>query len=573
MSADMNTDRNNRDRGPARDSDGDQEPRSLRANAFDLEQARLAAAQEHSLTFTEGLRTYRKAVMWSMLFSVAIIMEGYDTTLLQSFFAFPEFVRKYGSPVHTSASSASSSPGAGPRQEVERYELPASWQSALTNGAYIGEILGLFITGLVIEKTGYRRLVFASSLSLGGFIFISVFAPDLPTLLVGEILCGIPWGVFQTVTTAYAAEVCPVLLRGYLTTYVNLCWVLGQFVATAVLRACLRIGPSLTGGGGDEWSYRIPFMLQWVWLPFILVIVWVGPESPWWLVRRGRISEARGVLARLSTSTSASTPGKDKERDRTEITLALMLYTIQMENDLASRYHESYLSCFRSTNRRRTEITCLAWAIQALCGSSFMGYSTYFYQQAGLSVSQSFNMTLGQYAFGVIGTLVSWVLMSRFGRRTLYVSGLFLLVIILFSVGFTSLSDTKAASWAIGSLLLLFTFTYDCTIGPVCYSIVSEIPSTQLRGRTIVLARNVYNMFMISNGIIVPRMLNPTAWAWRGLTGFFWGGITVVLLCWAYFRLPETKGRTFAEVDILFESRVDARRFKKEEVCFDTTNN
>ncbi|KAL4988144.1 general substrate transporter [Aspergillus falconensis] len=564
----------NRDRDSERASNGDSESGSLRAtaSAVDLEQARLATAQEHSLSFREGLRTYRKAVMWSMLFSLAIIMEGYDTTLLQSFFAFPEFVRKYGSPVYTSTSDASSSPGLA--EDVESYELPASWQSALTNGAYIGEILGLFITGLVIENTGYRRLMFASTLSLGGFIFILVFAPDLPTLLVGEILCGIPWGVFQTVTTAYAAEVCPVLLRGYLTTYVNLCWVLGQFVATGVLRACLHIGPGTTGGGVDEWSYRIPFMLQWVWLPLILVIVWAGPESPWWLVRRGRMSEARGVLARLSASSSSpsSTPGKDKERDQTETTLALMLYTIQMENDLASQSHESYLSCFRSTNRRRSEITCLAWAIQALCGSSFMGYSTYFYQQAGLSVSQSFNMSLGQYAFGVVGTLVSWGLMARFGRRTLYVSGLFVLVIILFSVGFTSLSDTNAASWAIGSLLLLFTFTYDCTIGPVCYSIVSEIPSTQLRGKTIVLARNVYNVFMIGNGVIVPRMLNPTAWDWGGRTGFFWGGITLLLLCWAYFRLPESRGRTFAEMDILFERGVDARRFEKEEVCFDITN-
>jgi len=49
-------------------------------------------------------------------------------------------------------------------------------------------------------------------------------------LLVGEILCGLPWGVFQTITTAYAAEVTPVALRPYLTTYVNLCWVMGQFV-------------------------------------------------------------------------------------------------------------------------------------------------------------------------------------------------------------------------------------------------------------------------------------------------------------------------------------------------------
>lgn len=52
------------------------------------------------------------------------------------------------------------------------------------------------------------------------FIFIPFFSKNLATLLAGEILQGIPWGVFQTMTTAYASEVCPVALRAYLTTYV-----------------------------------------------------------------------------------------------------------------------------------------------------------------------------------------------------------------------------------------------------------------------------------------------------------------------------------------------------------------
>lgn len=53
--------------------------------------------------------------------------------------------------------------------------------------------------------------------ALTGFIFLSVFATSLPMLVVAEVLCGIPWGIFQTLTTAYASEVCPIQLRGYLT--------------------------------------------------------------------------------------------------------------------------------------------------------------------------------------------------------------------------------------------------------------------------------------------------------------------------------------------------------------------
>lgn len=62
------------------------------------------------------------------------------------------------------------------------------------------------------------------------FIFITFFAVNVQMLLAGEILCGLPWGVFQTITTAYAAEVTPTALRPFLTTYVNLCWVFGQLI-------------------------------------------------------------------------------------------------------------------------------------------------------------------------------------------------------------------------------------------------------------------------------------------------------------------------------------------------------
>jgi SP family general alpha glucoside:H+ symporter-like MFS transporter len=81
-----------------------------------------------------------------------------------------------------------------------------------------------------------------------GFIFIPFFAQNLATLLAGDIMQGIPWGVFQTMPAAYASEVCPVGLRAYLTTYINLCWVMGQFIATGVLRSFLK--------GDNEWAYR-----------------------------------------------------------------------------------------------------------------------------------------------------------------------------------------------------------------------------------------------------------------------------------------------------------------------------
>lgn len=80
-------------------------------------------------------------------------------------------------------------------------------------------------------------------------------------------------GVFQTLTTTYAAEVCPVPLRAYLTTYVNLCWVIGQLIASGVLKGFVS--------GNTEWSYRIPYAIQWVWPIPIAIATFFAPESPW----------------------------------------------------------------------------------------------------------------------------------------------------------------------------------------------------------------------------------------------------------------------------------------------------
>ena len=58
-------------------------------------------------------------------------------------------------------------------------------------------------------------------------------------------------------------------------------------------------------------------------------------------------------------------------------------------------------------------------------------------------------------------------------------------------------------------------------------------------------------------------MLNPAYWAWEAKAGFFWAGTTFLCLTWAFFRLPEAKGRSYAELDVLFEQKVSARKFGK----------
>ncbi|KAF2790919.1 maltose permease MAL61 [Melanomma pulvis-pyrius CBS 109.77] len=494
------------------------------------EDAARATKSEQDMTLMEGLRLYPKAVGWSVLLSAAIIMEGFDIVLIANLLAVPAFKKAFGQQLPDGS-----------------YEVTAAWQSGLTNGAYVGEILGLMLNGIIAERYGFKKTMIGALSAVTCLIFIVFFVQSIEQLLVGLILMGIPWGVFQTLTTTYAAEVVPVALRAYLTTYVNLCWVIGQFLASGVLKGVADID--------SQWAYRIPYALQWIWPVPLIIGIAFAPESPWWLVRKERYEDAKNVLNRLTSRNRDTNFNADE-------TISMMKHTNELEKAVSEG--GSYIDCFKGTDLRRTEICAMTWFVQAFCGSSFMGFSTYFFEQAGLDTSNAFSMSLGQYSLGAVGVFMAWFLMGRVGRRTLYLWGQVIMCFLLLIIGFIGIvpAGNSGAQWGIGAMLLVFTAVYNSTVGPVCYSLVAEMPSTRLRQKTVVLARNFYNIASIIGNILTPRMLNPGAWNWGAKSAFFWAGTCFLCLVWTYFRLPEPKGRTYGELDILFEQRVSARKFK-----------
>jgi SP family general alpha glucoside:H+ symporter-like MFS transporter len=344
---------------------------------------------EDKTGFWRNVTSNRRAVLWSILLSTAVIMEGFDILLIQNLIAVDSFQRTFGQQLPDGS-----------------YELTAAWQAGLTNGAILGEMIGLALNGILADRYGFKKTMIGGLVAITFFIFIPFFATNIIQLLVGLIVMGIPWGIFQTLTTTYAAEVCPTNLRPYLTTYVNLCWVIGQFLASAVL-----VG---TQSRSDNWAYRIPYALQWMWPVPLIIGIAFAPESPWWLVRQGKSEEAFHVLKRLAN------PGTPTS------VIDEALAQIKITDDFEKSINEgtSYLDCFKGVDLRRTEIVCITWLVQSAAGSTFFGYSTYFYRAAGLAPRDAFSLSLGQYAIGGVGTVLSWALMGHFGRRTLHLSGL-----------------------------------------------------------------------------------------------------------------------------------------------------
>ncbi|GLI80635.1 hypothetical protein PoHVEF18_008992 [Penicillium ochrochloron] len=168
----------------------------------------------------------------------------------------------------------------------------------------------------------------------------------------------------------------------------------------------------------SQWSYRIPFAIQWaIGLP-ILVTVAFAPESPWWLIRHRRQHDAKRSLTRLTR----------KDEIHIDQTVAMMEHTNEIEKYLKEDDGGmSYLDAFKGVDRRRTEIACMVWIAQQVCGTSLMGWATTFYEQAGFSVDDAFNLSLGVYGLGIVGAVISWsvLLPETFGLSYLEIDILF----------------------------------------------------------------------------------------------------------------------------------------------------
>lgn len=496
------------------------------------EDANEANSEEQKMTLAQALSRYPKAACWSVLVTTTLVMEGFDTTLLNALFALPVFQKKFGTLTKEGG-----------------YEISSKWQISLNMCVYVGEIIGLQMTGFLVEYMGNRHTMIIALSLLTVYIFILYFANSLATIAVGQILSAMPWGAFQGLAVGYASEISPLALRYYVTTYSNICWLFGQIFASGIMKNSER------NLADSEMGYKLPFALQWLWPVPLAIGIFFAPESPWWLVRKNKMAEAKKSLNKILS-------GKGPEKD-IQVNLTLEQIRLTIEKERAEKANaKSFFDCFRCVDGRRTRITCLTWVAQNTSGSILLGYSTYFFQRAGMATSNAFTFSIISYCLGLVGTVFSWLISGRWGRWTILTGGLVFQMMTLLIIGGLGFSKSPNASWGSGGLLLALSFFYNAGIGAVVYCIVAEMPSPELRTQTIVLARNCYNMMAIINSVLTPYMLNVEDWNWGAKAGLYWGGMSALTLAWVVIDLPETSGRTFSDLNELFARGIPARKFK-----------
>jgi hypothetical protein len=279
---------------------------------------------------------------------------------------------------------------------------------------------------------------------------------------------------------------------------------------------------------------------------FLAVGLPFAPESPWYLVRKDRREEAYQVLSQLYNS-----------ENEVKIKLAVMEQTVK--DELATS-KSKWVDCFRGTDLIRTLISIGVFACQHLVGIIFvLGYSTYFFQLAGLDTSKSFDLGIGVTACGFVGNLLSWVIVNGYGRRKVFVQGMAALTILLLLIGIMDVVPTGAAKWVQSACTVIYAFVYFMTIGAMAFVILGETSSPTLRAKTVGLATATQSLFGLIMNFAIPYMVNPDAANMKGKVGFVFGGLALFATIGSWMYIPELQGRTFAEINEMFVAKVPPR--------------
>lgn len=499
-----------------------------KANVVDYKADAIEAENlEHNMGVLQAVRAYPMASFWAFIMSFTIIMESYDVFLCNNFVALKAFKDHFG--VYDPATN----------QNV----IVTKWQSALQVSGQLGALIGVFVAGPLTSYIGYRWATIIGLMLLNAFIFVFYFAETMPVIFAAQIVEGIPWGIFIANAPAYCSEIVPIQLRAPATQMLQMFWAIGSIIVGAVTYRYNKVD--------DSSAWKVPIALQWMFPTPLAILIFLAPESPWWLVRKGRLEEAQHSVERLGR----------KDQLNSADAVAMMRRVVEAEKTGGA---PTYAELFRGTDLRRTLIVCFVYAAQNLTGNLIANQAVYFFQQAGVNDNTAFALGLITSALQWIFVMLSWILTSYLGRRTIYVWGSFINVCFLVALGIAgSVGVSTTSNLAQASLGLIISVGFTLGPAPASWVIIGETSAIRLRPLTTGIGRAAYYIMEFPCIFLGSYMLNPTGGNLRGKCGYVWGATGFICFVIAFFFLPEMKGRSYREIDIMFKRRIPARQWKR----------
>ncbi|KAG5282219.1 hypothetical protein AALO_G00053590 [Alosa alosa] len=390
----------------------------------------------------------------------------------------------------------------------------------------VGGIVGSFSVGLFVNRLGRRNsMLIANILAFvsAAFMGFSKLAASWEMLIIGRFIVGLYSGLSTGFVPMYVGEIAPTDLRGALGTLHQLGVVIGILVAQI-------FGIESILGNATLW----PFLLSFTFIPALLqcMLLPFCPESPrFLLINQNEEGKAQDVLRKLRGTDDVNT---DMQEMREE------------SRQMMREKKVTILELFRSPLYRQPLLIAVMLQLsQQLSGiNAVFYYSTAIFEKAG--VKQPVYATIGAGVVNTAFTVVSLFVVERAGRRTLHLTGLMGMAVsaVLMTVAMALLEKLEWMSYV--SIIAIFAFVafFEIGPGPIPWFIVAELFSQGPRPSAFAVA----GFSNWSANFIVGMCFQYVA----NLCGPYVFIIFTVLLLgffvFTYFKVPETKGRTFDEI-------------------------
>jgi len=380
-------------------------------------------------------------------------------------------------------------------------------------------------------------LVLASLLAYAG-ITVQILVTTQWPVYIARLLMGLSHGLYINTGIIYITEASTGSMRGPLVSLFQPNLAVGTLVGAIVSNAFqfdLR-----------RLSYQAPLITLYLVPSWIIVMCFVIPESPRWLLLRGQRQQALKSVATLR--------GQAITNDEAEREVRMIENSVQRELEITKEV--SWKEIFYSKDLKRTLLTISAATLHSATGTYFLtGYSTFFYQQVG--ISNPFIGTVITQSIGCLASFCSIYLTGVIGRRSLLIPGFSTTTITMFVVAilYTVAPHSKHSGQALVAMLAIYQGAFGATVGPLAWVVAGELPCTRLRSATLGLAVAIGFFFSWLIAFTTPYFLNPTSLKWGAKLAWIWAPSNLITLVFIFFALPETKGLTLEEVDNIFYRR------------------
>ncbi|KAL3470263.1 general substrate transporter [Aspergillus californicus] len=461
-------------------------------------------------------------ILACLAFGSASFVFGFDDKVISPLAALSEFVQDFQ----------------GQNPVDGTLVLTARNQNLIFSVPLVGSIVGGIAASPLNNSFGRKwPLVGAYIFSIGGG-FLQLFARNIGEFVGGRFLNAIAIGVANATAPLYLSEVVPPSMRGRSVASINILSLLAGVVSTVIVNET----KSLSG----KRQYMIPLAIQCA-LPAVIILATISlPESPQWLVSKGRMEEAHRNLRSLRGFTDW------------QVADELRVMKLCEENERALTANIHFWEIFNRQNLKRTLTAGSFYSLNQISGIILSTtYTTVFLTQLG--VGDAFTFTVIASCCTLAGTIAAPLVIDRLGRRPTAFIGmttLFLIDLVAGILAFFITDSNTSIVLAIAALGFIFNFFWGAGFYSLSALMPSEIATPKLRNHTMAYTIACAQTSAVITTFAVPQLTSADAAGLGAKTYLVFAGCMACVLVFVYFYMPETKGRTFAEVDEMYDAKI-----------------